>query len=108
MNQEFYQPTAVVNYPNSEDFTRIVEIKHVTGQQCSNTTIVREYPEAEGEPYYPIPAPDAAAAYNRYRGSIDVTRRVSFVGRLATYKYLNMDQVVGQSLAEFEKLRRVL
>jgi len=107
-SQGFYQPAVVVNYPNSENFTRIVEIKHVTGQKCSNTTIVKEYPESEGEPYYPIPAPDAAAAYGRYKGLIDMTRRVSFVGRLATYKYLNMDQVVGQALSEFEKLRRIL
>lgn len=103
----FWQPAMQVNYPGDEPFTRIVEIKHATGQQCANTTIVREYPEDFGpcrEPYYPIPAPDSAALYARYRERAEVERGVSFIGRLATYRYYNMDQVVGMALAEFERL----
>lgn len=119
----FWQPAMQVNYPNEEDFTRIVEIKHATGQLCENSTIVREFPEDFGpgkEPYYPIPAPDSAAIYKKYKeradaGDLpeDIARacltppgkpRASFIGRLATYRYYNMDQVVGMALAEFERL----
>ncbi len=98
-----------INYPNEEAFTRIVEIKHATGQKIPDaTTIVREYPEdyARGkEAYYPIPAPDAKALYARYAELAAQEKHVSFVGRLATYRYYNMDQVVGMALAEFETLR---
>jgi UDP-galactopyranose mutase len=103
----FWQPAVQVNYPDDEAFTRIVEIKYATGQLCENTTIVREYPEDFGpgkEPYYPIPAPDTAALYRRYKEMADATPGVSFVGRLATYRYYNMDQVVGMALAEFDRL----
>jgi len=106
----FWQPAMQINYPNEEDFTRIVEIKHATGQECENTTIVREYPEDFGrgkEPYYPIPAPDARAIYEKYRARAEAEKGVSFVGRLATYRYYNMDQVVGMALKEFEKLEGV-
>jgi UDP-galactopyranose mutase len=104
----FWQPAMQVNYPNSEAFTRIVEIKHATGQICDHTTIVREYPDdyTEGkEPYYPIPSPETQAHYQRYAALAEKEKAVSFVGRLATYRYYNMDQVVGMALAEFEKLR---
>jgi UDP-galactopyranose mutase len=97
-----------VNYPNEEEYTRIVEIKHATGQECSNTTIVREYPddyEAGKEAYYPIPTPENSALYQKYAEKAAELTNVSFVGRLATYRYYNMDQVVGMALAEFEKLR---
>lgn len=107
--QEYYQPAMQVNYPNDHDFTRIVEIKHATGQKLPVTTIVREYPEDFGpgkEPYYPIPAPDAKALYEKYAALAAAEKNVSFVGRLATYRYYNMDQVVGMALAEFEKLRQ--
>ena len=107
LDQEYFQPAMQVNYPNDYDFTRIVEIKHATGQQLPSTTIVREYPAdyAPGrEPYYPIPAPDSLALYGRYRERADAEKNISFVGRLATYRYYNMDQVVGMALAEFEKL----
>lgn len=103
----FWQPAMQVNYPNDYDFTRIVEIKHATGQNCTNTTIVREYPDdyiVGKEAYYPIPAPDSAIMYNRYAERTELEKNVSFVGRLATYKYYNMDQVVGMALTEFEKL----
>jgi UDP-galactopyranose mutase len=104
----FWQPAMQVNYPNEEEYTRIVEIKHATGQECSNTTIVREYPddyEAGKEAYYPIPTPETAALYQKYAEKAAELTNVSFVGRLATYRYYNMDQVVGMALAEFEKLR---
>jgi UDP-galactopyranose mutase len=108
-DREFYQPAMQVNYPNDFDFTRIVEIKHATGQKIAATTIVREYPEDFGpgkEPYYPIPAPDTRALYEKYAALAEQEKNVSFVGRLATYRYYNMDQVVGMALAEFEKLTR--
>ncbi len=108
LEQEFYQPAMQVNYPNDHDFTRIVEIKHATGQKLPVTTIVREYPDDFGpgkEPYYPIPAPDAKAIYDQYAALAEKEKNVSFVGRLATYRYYNMDQVVGMALAEFEKIR---
>lgn len=103
----FWQPAMQVNYPNEEEYTRIVELKHATGQLCTNTTIVREYPDDFGpgkEPYYPIPAPDAAALYKKYKELADAEKGVSFIGRLATYRYYNMDQVVGMALAEVDKI----
>lgn len=103
----FWQPAMQVNYPNEEEYTRIVELKHATGQLCTNTTIVREYPDDFGpgkEPYYPIPAPDAAALYKKYKELADSEKGVSFIGRLATYRYYNMDQVVGMALAEVDKI----
>lgn len=109
LQQEFFQPAMQVNYPNEHDFTRIVEIKHATGQKLPLTTIVREYPEDYGpstEPYYPVPAPDARIIYEKYAERAAIEPNVSFVGRLATYRYYNMDQVAGMALAEFEKLRK--
>ncbi|MGA0845586.1 MAG: UDP-galactopyranose mutase [Luteolibacter sp.] len=105
----FWQPAMQVNYPNDEEFTRIVEIKHATGQECPNTTIVREYPEDYGlgkEPYYPVPAPDSAEIYRQYKALADAENNVSFIGRLATYRYYNMDQVVGMALAEVDRLAK--
>lgn len=109
--KEFFQPGMQVNYPNDHEFTRIVEIKHATGQKLSSTTIVREYPQNFGpgmEPYYPIPAPDAKALYAKYAERAAAEKRVSFVGRLATYRYYNMDQVVGMALTEFERIQTAL
>lgn len=103
----FWQQAMQVNYPNEEEFTRIVEVKHATGQLCANTTIVREYPDDFGpgkEAYYPIPAPDAAELYKKYKELADVEKNVSFIGRLATYRYYNMDQIVGMALAEVDKM----
>lgn len=105
----FWQPAMQVNYPNDEAFTRIVEIKHATQQSCSNTTIVREYPEDFGpgkEAYYPIPTQEASALYKRYEERAASLDNVSFVGRLATYRYYNMDQIVGMALTEFEHLKK--
>lgn len=107
----FWQPALQVNYPNEEAFTRIVELKHATGQTCENTTIVREYPDAYSrgkEPYYPIPAPESRRIFKRYEERSFLEPGVSFVGRLATYRYYNMDQIVGMALAEFEKLKAAL
>ena len=102
----FYQPAMQVNYPNEYDYTRIVEVKHATGQICENSTIVKEYPEDFGpgkEPYYPVPNSTSKELYHKYKALADEESHVSFVGRLATYKYYNMDQVVGMALSEFEK-----
>jgi len=104
----FWQPAMQVNYPGADEaFTRIVEIKHATGQQIDATTIVREFSKewtVDDEPYYPIPAPDARDAYQKYAELAAREENVSFVGRLATYRYYNMDQVTGMALAEAEKL----
>ncbi len=93
-----YQPCATVNYPNRHAYTRITEFKHLTGQVAPGTSIVREYPQAEGEPYYPIPRADNEALYQRYAALAEAEAGVSFVGRLAQYRYYNMDQVVAAAL----------
>ncbi len=99
------QPVAVVNYPDeSVPFTRITEYKHLTGQQAPVTSITREYPAAEGDPYYPIPNDAAQAMYKRYDTLARACANVTFVGRLATYRYYNMDQIVGQALATWRRL----
>jgi UDP-galactopyranose mutase len=105
LNQEWFQPVAVVNYP-SEDvpFTRISEYKHLTGQGAPNTTITYEYPSAEGDPYYPIPRPENQELFKKYEALADETDNATFVGRLATYRYYNMDQIVGQALATFRRM----
>ncbi|MDO6392245.1 UDP-galactopyranose mutase [Pontibacter sp. BT731] len=99
-----YLPAAVVNYPNEHAYTRITEFKYLTGQQHSKTSVVYEYPQAAGDPYYPVPRPENAAIYNQYKKLAEATLGVHFVGRLATYKYYNMDQVVAQALTLFKKL----
>jgi UDP-galactopyranose mutase len=104
-DRERLQPVAVINYPNEHAYTRVTEFKHLTGQQHEKTSVVYEYPEAEGDPYYPVPSPDTAETYLEYKRLADQTPGVHFVGRLATYRYYNMDQVVGQALATFEKIR---
>jgi UDP-galactopyranose mutase len=100
-----YQEAPVVNYPSEETpYTRATEFKYLTGQEHPKTTVVRELPRAEGDPYYPVPRPENAALYKRYKALADETRDVEFVGRLATYKYYNMDQVVAQALAVFDRI----
>lgn len=101
-----FQPVGTVNYPDPADgnFTRITEFKHLTGQQCMGTSIVREFPTDEGEPYYPVPRPENEALYKKYQTLADQETNVSFVGRLAQYRYYNMDQVVGAALASAEKI----
>jgi UDP-galactopyranose mutase len=100
-----HQPVAVINYPNENAYTRVTEFKHLTGQVHGKTTLVTEYPHAEGDPYYPIPRPENAALYGQYKALADATPGVHFVGRLATYKYYNMDQVVAQALAVFDRMQ---
>jgi len=103
----FWQPALQVNYPNDHSYTRIVEMKHATGQEIPNTTIVKEYPRTHSmhnEPFYPIPSSDASEIYRKYKAMADMENKVSFVGRLARYQYLNMDQVVGMALKEFERI----
>jgi len=104
--QERFQPVGTVNYPNDYGYTRISEFKHITGQKHPTTSVVYEYPCAEGDPYYPVPQPQNAELYKRYEEEAEATSGVSFVGRLATYRYYNMDQVVGQALATFKRLQR--
>ena len=106
--QEQYQRTGTVNYPNDYAYTRITEFKHLTGQRHPTTSSVYEYPRAEGDPYYPVPRPENAAIYKRYEADAEALGDVTFVGRLATYKYYNMDQVVGQALAAFKRLQKAL
>jgi UDP-galactopyranose mutase len=101
---EVYQSAPVINYPNDYAYTRVTEFKYLTGQEHAKTSIVYEYPEAEGDPYYPVPCPENAALYKRYKALADATAGVTFVGRLATYKYYNMDQVVAQALAVYRKV----
>jgi len=100
-----YQSVGTVNYPNDHAYTRITEFKHLTGQQHSGTSIVREYPQAEGDPYYPIPRTQNETIYQQYKLLADQQTDVTFVGRLAQYRYYNMDQVVGTALSVSEKLR---
>ncbi len=104
IDQPLFQRVAVVNYPNEHLYTRVTEFKYLTGQEHSKTSVVYEYPRAEGDPYYPVPRPENQALYAKYKALADATPRVHFVGRLATYKYYNMDQVVGQALATFAKI----
>lgn len=99
-----YQPVGTVNYPNDHDYTRITEFKHLSGQQHAGTSIVREYPQAEGDPYYPVPRPENEALYKRYAEMAEATPGVTFVGRLAQYRYYNMDQVVAAALKAAEGL----
>lgn len=93
-----FQPVGTVNYPNENSYTRITEFKHLTGQECPGTSIVFEYPQSEGDPYYPIPRIDNEELYKKYRKLADSESDVSFVGRLAEYRYFNMDQVVQRAL----------
>lgn len=105
LDQRRFQPVAVVNYPDeATKFTRITEYKHLTGQVHAKTSISYEIPQADGDPYYPIPRPENAALYKRYAALADETRNVTFVGRLGTYRYYNMDQVVGQALATYRRM----
>lgn len=105
-DREYFQIAPVVNYPSETEvpYTRITEFKYLTGQRHSKTAIVYEYPKAEGDPYYPVPRAENAVLYRKYQELADATPSVHFVGRLATYRYYNMDQVVAQALTLVAKL----
>lgn len=102
-DQEWFQEVAVVNYPNDYDFTRITEFKHLTGQTHPKTAVLYEFPSAGEDPYYPIPKEVNIELYNLYRLEAEKLTNVWFIGRLGTYKYYNMDQVVAQAITLFEK-----
>jgi len=104
LNMERHQPVAVINYPNENLYTRVTEFKYLTGQEHHKTSLVYEYPKASGDPYYPIPRSENAELYRKYQMLAAATKGVHFVGRLATYKYYNMDQVVAQALTLYSKL----
>jgi UDP-galactopyranose mutase len=101
---EQFQVAPVVNYPNEQAYTRITEFKYLTGQEHKKTSIVYEFPRAEGDPYYPIPRKENADIYAKYKVLADARSDVHFVGRLATYKYYNMDQIVAQALMTYSKI----
>ncbi|HYF09329.1 MAG TPA: UDP-galactopyranose mutase [Acetobacteraceae bacterium] len=105
LDKPWFQSVGTVNYPSQDvPYTRISEWKHLTGQRHPKTSVVYEYPSAEGDPYYPIPRPENHALFKRYEAMADATPDVWFVGRLATYRYYNMDQVVGQALSTFDAI----
>jgi UDP-galactopyranose mutase len=102
-NMNFYQPNSVVNYPElHEPFTRIVEYKHFLNQKSDHTTIVKEITRDSGEPYYPVPNEKNLALYDKYKELADLEKGVHFIGRLASYKYFNMDQAIKNSLDFFK------
>lgn len=102
-----YQEGGQINYPNNYDYTRITEFKHLTQQKHHQTTIAYEYPEqfvaGVNEPYYPIPKAENNELFAKYKAEADKLKNVYFVGRLADYKYYNMDQIAGVALQLFEK-----
>ena len=104
VDQEWHQTVGTVNYPNDNLYTRITEFKHLTGQRNPRSSLIYEYPRADGDPYYPVPRAENAALYKQYQALAVATPGVHFVGRLATYKYYNMDQVVAQALALYQRI----
>lgn len=104
LDKEFHQPVAVVNYPMQHKYTRVTEYKHLTGQKHPKTSVTYEYPSDKGDPYYPVPRPENAERFKQYEALAREIPDVWFVGRLATYRYYNMDQVVGQALATFRRI----
>jgi UDP-galactopyranose mutase len=103
--QASFQAVGTVNYPNDYAYTRTTEFKYLTGQAHPQTSLVYEYPTDKGDPYYPVPRAENQALYKKYQAEADALEHVTFVGRLATYRYYNMDQVVAQALGAFEKIR---
>lgn len=108
LDKEFYQECAQINYPNEHSYTRIVEPKHATGQLTPKTTIIKEYPMTEGEPYYPVPNPRNSEIYSKYQQEAEKLEKsgIYFVGRLANYKYFNMDQAFKNALDLFSRLAK--
>ncbi|MBW4557590.1 MAG: UDP-galactopyranose mutase [Trichormus sp. ATA11-4-KO1] len=103
-NTPVFQPAPVINYPNEHLYTRVTEFKYLTGQEHSKTSIVYEFPQTEGDPYYPVPRPENNEIYQKYKALADSMLGVHFVGRLATYKYYNMDQCVAQALSVYKQI----
>jgi UDP-galactopyranose mutase len=108
MQHEWHQPVAVINYPQTHDYTRVTEYKHITGQKHPNTSVTYEFPAGDGDPYYPVPRIENTARFRQYDALARKTPNVWFVGRLATYRYYNMDQVVGQALTTFRRIGQTL
>ena len=105
IDQEYFQENSVVNYPGTEvDFTRIIEYKHFGNQKTPNTVIVKEYTVDSGEPFYPVPNQRNQEIYERYRKDAEQLKNIYFVGRLANYKYFNMDQAFKNALDLFREL----
>jgi UDP-galactopyranose mutase len=104
IESECFQSTGTINYPNEHLYTRVTEFKYLTGQKHQKTSVVYEYPTDAGDPYYPVPRPENNEMYKRYERLASECDRTTFTGRLATYKYYNMDQVVAQSLSVFKKI----
>jgi UDP-galactopyranose mutase len=104
LDTDYVQPVAQVNYPNDFEYTRTTEFKHISGQKSSKTTIAREFSMEIGEPYYPIPNRDNVLLYERYAAAAGRLNHVIFTGRLATYKYYNMDQVIAQAVSVFQEI----
>ncbi|MGE5368455.1 MAG: UDP-galactopyranose mutase [Chloroflexota bacterium] len=104
LDQSWLQPVAVVNYPQTQAYTRITEYKHLTGQRHEKTSVTYEFPTDAGDPYYPVPRAENMELYKKYERVALAQPDVWFVGRLATYRYYNMDQVVGQALATFRRI----
>jgi len=105
--QERFQPVGTMNFPNDHAYTRVTEFKHLTGQTHQQTSVVYEYPCADGDPYYPVPKAENDELYAKYKQLADDTPNVHFVGRLATYKYYNMDQVVAQALTLYKRIAEI-
>lgn len=103
-----FQPVATVNYPNDHDYTRITEFKHITGQEHQGTSIVREYPQSDGEPFYPVPRLDHELLYQKYKLLGQAEPNVTFIGRLAQYRYYNMDQVTAAALVAARNISRLV
>lgn len=108
LDKTWHQPVGVVNYPQTHDYTRVTEYKHLTGQEHAKTALTYEYPSAEGDPYYPIPKAENQELFKKYERLALAMPDVWFVGRLATYRYYNMDQIVGQALATFRRINESL
>jgi UDP-galactopyranose mutase len=108
LDKPWHQSVGVVNYPQTNDYTRVTEYKHLTGQEHAKTALTYEYPSAEGDPYYPIPKAENQELFKKYERLALATPDVWFVGRLATYRYYNMDQIVGQALATFRRINESL
>jgi UDP-galactopyranose mutase len=107
IEQEYYQEAPVVNYPNDYDFTRITEFKHIHPVKSNKTTILKEYPKAYRPnvdiPYYPVFTKENQELYNKYKEEADKFENLVLVGRLAEYRYYDMDDVVKRALEVFEE-----